>query len=149
MRVIAETGFSTADEMLYPDNLTYLSDLLSYIAVGARSVENQQHRLTASGMDIPVGMKNPTAGDLSAMMNSIRAAQTAHNFIYRGCDVTTDGNPLAHAGRLRQRATPLPTVFFAVQSISITSACPITTMRICACSWSSTQSAALKILPAL
>lgn len=97
MRVIAETGLTAADEMLYPENRSYLDDLLSYEAVGARSVENQQHRLTASGMDIPAGMKNPTSGDLSVMMNSIKAAQSAHNFIYRGCDVTTSGNPLAHA----------------------------------------------------
>ncbi len=97
LRAIAESGLTAADEMLYPENRSYLDDLLSYEAVGARSVENQQHRLTASGMDIPVGMKNPTSGDLSVMLNSITAAQHAHNFIYRGCDVTTDGNPLAHA----------------------------------------------------
>lgn len=82
--------------MLYPENRSYLDDLLSYEAVGARSVENQQHRLTASGMDIPVGMKNPTSGDFSVMLNSVRAAQKSHNFIYRECDVTTQGNPLAH-----------------------------------------------------
>ncbi len=97
MRAILETGLTCADEMLYPENRSYLDDLLSYEAIGARSVENQQHRLTASGMDIPAGMKNPTSGDLSVMMNSIRAAQSAHNFIYRGCDVITTGNPLAHA----------------------------------------------------
>ena len=96
MKVIQETGFTTADEMLYPENLSYLSDVLSYIAIGARSVENQQHRLTASGMDIPVGMKNPTSGDFSVMMNSVIAAQNSHNFIYRGMDVTTEGNDLAH-----------------------------------------------------
>ena len=96
MRVLKETGFSTADEMLYPDNVSYLDDIMSYIAVGARSVENQQHRLTASGMDIPVGMKNPTSGDLSVMLNSVIAAQHPHHFIYRGCDVETSGNPLAH-----------------------------------------------------
>ena len=83
--------------MLYPDNHRYLSDLLSYVAVGARSVENQQHRLTASGLDIPVGMKNPTSGDLSIMMNSITAAQHKHTFIYRGWEVNSDGNPYAHA----------------------------------------------------
>ena len=93
MRAIEETGLTCADEMLYPENRSYLDDLLSYEAIGARSVENQQHRLTASGMDIPVGMKNPTSGDLAVMMNSIRAAQTAHNFIYRGCDVTTTRSP--------------------------------------------------------
>ncbi|MBQ8210483.1 MAG: 3-deoxy-7-phosphoheptulonate synthase [Clostridia bacterium] len=96
-RAIAESGLVCADEMLYPENHRYLSDLISYIAVGARSVENQQHRLTASGIDVPVGMKNPTGGDLSVMLNSITAAQHSHNFIFRGWDVTTSGNPLAHA----------------------------------------------------
>ena len=95
-RAIEQTGLTCADEMLYPENHRYLSDLLSYVAVGARSVENQQHRLTASGMDIPVGMKNPTSGDLSVMLNSVVAAQHPHHFIYRGCDVETSGNPLAH-----------------------------------------------------
>ena len=97
MRVLEETGFSTADEMLYPENARYLSDLLSYVAVGARSVEDQQHRLTASGLDIPVGMKNPTSGDLSVMMNSINAAQQSHTFIYRGWEVVSQGNDLTHA----------------------------------------------------
>ena len=97
MRVIEETGFSTADEMLYPENHRYLSDILSYVAIGARSVENQQHRLTASGLDIPVGMKNPTGGDLSVMMNSIVAAQASHTFLYRGWEVCSKGNPLSHA----------------------------------------------------
>ena len=97
MAALRDYGFSCADEMLYPDNHRYLSDLLSYVAVGARSVENQQHRLTASGLDIPVGMKNPTSGDLSIMMNSITAAQHAHTFIYRGWEVSSDGNPYAHA----------------------------------------------------
>ena len=96
MRVMQETGLSSADEMLYPENRSYLDDILSYEAVGARSVENQQHRLTASGMDIPVGMKNPTSGDLSVMLNSVTAAQHPHHFIYRGCDVETSGNDLAH-----------------------------------------------------
>lgn len=96
LRVIEESGLTGSDEMLYPENRSYLDDLLSYEAVGARSVENQQHRLTASGMDIPVGMKNPTSGDFTVTMNSVLAAQKAHNFIYRGMDVTTDGNPLAH-----------------------------------------------------
>ncbi len=94
---IEQTGFTCADEMLYPENYRYLSDLLSYVAVGARSVENQQHRLTASGIDVPVGMKNPTSGTLSVMLNSIKAAQSRHTFIYRGWEVTTDGNPLTHA----------------------------------------------------
>lgn len=95
--VLAETGLSTADEMLYPDNYRYLSDLLSYVAVGARSVENQEHRLTASGIAVPVGMKNPTSGDISVMLNSILAAQHQHTFIYRGWEVETAGNDLAHA----------------------------------------------------
>ena len=96
-RVIEETGFTSADEMLYPENYQYLSDLLSYVAVGARSVENQQHRLTASAMDVPVGMKNPTAGDYSVMLNSIYAAQHPHVFLYRGWQVKTSGNPYVHA----------------------------------------------------
>lgn len=96
IRVLEETGLSSADEMLYPENRSYLDDVLSYEAIGARSVENQQHRLTASGMDIPVGMKNPTSGDLSVMLNSVIAAQHPHHFIYRGCDVETSGNELAH-----------------------------------------------------
>ncbi|SHI32364.1 3-deoxy-7-phosphoheptulonate synthase [Parasporobacterium paucivorans] len=97
MRAIQETGLTCADEMLYPENYRYLSDLLSYVAVGARSVENQQHRLTASALDIPVGMKNPTSGDLSIMYNSITAAQNPHTFIYRGWEVDSKGNPFAHA----------------------------------------------------
>lgn len=96
-RAIADTKLVCADEMLYPSNYRYLSDLLSYVAVGARSVEDQEHRLTASGMECPVGMKNPTGGTLSIMLNAIRAAQAQHTFIYRGWEVTTDGNPLAHA----------------------------------------------------
>ncbi len=97
MRAIEETGFGCADEMLYPENHRYLSDLLAYVAVGARSVENQQHRLTASGFDIPVGMKNPTGGDISVMMNSIKAGQSSHVFLYRGWEVKTQGNALTHA----------------------------------------------------
>ncbi len=97
IRAMSETGFTCADEMLYPENYRYLNDVLSYVAVGARSVENQQHRLTASGFDIPVGMKNPTGGDISVMMNSITAAQHSHTFIYRGWEVESQGNPLAHA----------------------------------------------------
>lgn len=97
MSALKDYGFTCADEMLYPDNYRYLSDLLAYVAVGARSVENQQHRLTASGIDVPVGMKNPTSGDLSIMMNSITAAQHKHTFIYRGWEVKSQGNPLAHA----------------------------------------------------
>ena len=97
MAALRDYGFSCADEMLYPENYRYLSDLLSYVAVGARSVENQQHRLTASGVGAPVGMKNPTGGDLGVMMNSIVAAQSSHTFIYRGWEVTSEGNPYAHA----------------------------------------------------
>lgn len=97
MRAVQETGLTCADEMLYPDNHRYLSDLLSYVAVGARSVENQQHRLTASAISVPVGMKNPTGGDLSVMLNSVTAAQHGHVFIYRGWEVESTGNPLAHA----------------------------------------------------
>ncbi|MBO5294388.1 MAG: 3-deoxy-7-phosphoheptulonate synthase [Clostridia bacterium] len=97
MRALAETEFGCADEMLYPENHRYLSDLLVYSAVGARSVEDQQHRLTASGLDIPVGMKNPTGGDITVMMNSITAAQHSHMFLYRGWEVKSMGNPYAHA----------------------------------------------------
>lgn len=97
LKALEETGFSCADEMLYPENHQYLADLLSYVAVGARSVENQLHRLTASGLDLPVGMKNPTSGDLSVMMNSITAAQHSHTFVYSGWEVQSKGNSLAHA----------------------------------------------------
>ncbi len=97
MRVLEETGFSTADEMLYPENHRYISDLLSYVTVGARSVENQQHRLLASGIEVPVGMKNPTSGDISVMMNAIKAGQSSHMFIYRGWEVESAGNPYTHA----------------------------------------------------
>ena len=97
LTALKDYDFSCADEMLYPENYRYLSDLLSYVAVGARSVENQQHRLTASGIEVPVGMKNPTGGDMGVMMNSIVAAQSSHTFLYRGWEVTSDGNPLAHA----------------------------------------------------
>ena len=96
IRAMEESHLTSADEMLYPENRSYLDDILSYEAIGARSVENQQHRLTASGMDIPIGMKNPTSGDLSVMLNSVIAAQMGHRFIYRGMDVTTEGNDLAH-----------------------------------------------------
>ena len=113
--VLAETGLSTADEMLYPDNYRYLSDLLAYVAVGARSVENQEHRLTSSGIDIPVGMKNPTSGDISVMLNSIMAAQHPHTFIYRGWEVDTTGNPLAHAilrGYVNKHGESMPNYHF-------------------------------------
>ena len=97
LEALRDYDFTCADEMLYPENYRYLSDLLSYTAIGARSVENQQHRLTASGVEVPVGMKNPTSGDLNVMLNSIKAAQSSHTFLYRGWEVISDGNPCAHA----------------------------------------------------
>ena len=97
MRVVSETGMAAADEMLYPENHKYLDDLLGYVAVGARSVEDQQHRLTASGIEVPVGMKNPTSGDFQVMLNAIQAAQHPHTFIYRGWEAHSQGNPYAHA----------------------------------------------------
>lgn len=96
LRAINETGLTAADEMLYPENWPYVDDMLSYVAVGARSVENQQHRLTISGMEVPAGMKNPTSGDFSVMLNSCVAAQASHTYLYRTWEVSTDGNPLAH-----------------------------------------------------
>ena len=111
MRILSQTGFSCADEMLYPENHQYCSDLLSYVAVGARSTEDQMHRLTASGLNIPVGMKNPTSGDISVMMNSIYAAMHPHTFIYRGWEVTSKGNPLAHAilrGSVNKQGVTIP-----------------------------------------
>lgn len=110
-RAIEETGFTCADEMLYPENYRYLSDVLGYVAIGARSVENQQHRLTASGIELPVGMKNPTGGDYSVMLNSIVAAQKSHMFLYRGWEVETTGNPYAHAilrGYVNKHGNALP-----------------------------------------
>lgn len=114
-RAINETHLTCADECLYPDNYRYLSDLLSYVAIGARSVEDQYHRLAASGMECPVGMKNPTAGTLSIMFNSIQAAQSQHTFIYRGWEVVSDGNPLAHAilrGAQNKHGQTLPNYHF-------------------------------------
>ena len=111
MNAIREAGMPAADEMVYPENYRYLSDVLSYVAVGARSVENQQHRLTASGMDVPAGMKNPTGGDLSVMLNSVYAAQQKHTFIFRGWEAHTDGNPLAHTilrGYVNKHGNSLP-----------------------------------------
>ena len=113
--VLAATGLSTADEMLYPADYRYISDLLSYAAVGARSVENQEHRLTASGLGIPVGMKNPTSGDISVMLNAIAAAQMGHTFIYRGWEVETTGNPLTHAifrGYVNRHGESIPNYHF-------------------------------------
>ncbi len=111
MNAVKETGLACADEMLYPENHRYLDDLLAYVAVGARSVENQQHRLTASGVNVPVGMKNPTGGDISIMMNSITAAQHKHTFIYRGWEVQSEGNDYAHAilrGYLNKHGQAIP-----------------------------------------
>lgn len=111
IRNIEETGLTAADEMLYPENWWYLSDLLSYVAVGARSVEDQHHRMTVSGFDVPAGMKNPTSGHMSVMLNSVIAAQHPHSFIYRGWDVDTTGNPLAHTilrGAVNKRGATLP-----------------------------------------
>lgn len=115
MRVFSETGLSTADEMLYPENMEYLDDIMSYIAIGARSVENQQHRLISSGCDVPVGMKNPTSGDLSVMLNSVVAAQQAHHFTYRGWEVKSRGNALAHTilrGAVNKHGQSIPNYHF-------------------------------------
>lgn len=115
IKVIKETGMTASDEMLYPTNYPYVEDLLSYVAVGARSVENQQHRLTVSGMEVPAGMKNPTSGDLLVMINSIKAAQLPHTFIYNGFEVNTTGNPLAHAilrGAVNQYGRNIPNYHF-------------------------------------
>ncbi len=114
-KAIEETELFCADEMLYPENYRYLSDLLSYVAIGARSVENQQHRLTASGIDIPVGMKNPTGGDISVMLNSITAGQHSHTFLYRGWECVSSGNPLTHAilrGYVNKHGESLPNYHF-------------------------------------
>lgn len=111
IKTLEETGFIAADEMLYPENHRYLSDIIGYVAVGARSTEDQHHRLTASGIDVPVGMKNPTSGDISVMMNSIKAAQSSHMFLYRGWEVESRGNPLAHAilrGYVDKQGKPHP-----------------------------------------
>ncbi len=111
INVVKETGLTCADEMLYPENYEYLSDILSYIAIGARSVEDQHHRMTASGFDMPAGMKNPTSGDISVMLNSIMAAQSSHKFIYRGWEVQTSGNEYAHAilrGYVNNQGKALP-----------------------------------------
>lgn len=111
LRAIEETGLTAADEMLYPENWLYLTDILSYVAIGARSVEDQQHRLTVSGMDVPAGMKNPTSGDMSVMLNSVVAAQSKHSFIYRGWEVKTTGNELSHVilrGAVNKHGNAIP-----------------------------------------
>ncbi|MDD3368985.1 MAG: 3-deoxy-7-phosphoheptulonate synthase [Lachnospiraceae bacterium] len=111
IRAIEETGLTAADEMLYPENWGYVSDILSYVAIGARSVEDQQHRLTVSGFDVPAGMKNPTSGDFSIMLNSVYAAQHPHSFVYRGWEVKTNGNDLAHTvlrGSVNKHGRSLP-----------------------------------------
>ena len=111
IRAIAESGLTAADEMLYPENWSYLSDILSYVAIGARSVENQQHRLTVSGIDVPAGMKNPTSGDFSVMLNSVIAGQSRHQFIYRTWSVETSGNPLTHTilrGAVNKHGNAIP-----------------------------------------
>ena len=115
IRAIEESGLTCADEMLYPENHRYLSDLLSYVAVGARSVEDQIHRLTGSGVGIPCGMKNPMSGDISVMLNSIEAAQSPQMFVYRGWEVRTPGNPLAHAilrGAVNEHGNNIPNYHF-------------------------------------
>ncbi len=115
IKALAETGFTCADEMLYPENYSYLDDVLAYVAIGARSVENQQHRLVSSGVSIPVGMKNPTSGDISVMMNAITAAQHSHAFMYRGFEAKSDGNPYAHAilrGYVNDRGQSFPNYHF-------------------------------------
>ena len=115
LKTLSETGFTAADEMLYPENLAYTDDLLSYVAVGARSVEDQQHRLTASGLEVPVGMKNPTSGDYNVMLNAILAAQNSHTFVYRGWEVESRGNPYAHAvlrGYVNKHGQSQPNYYF-------------------------------------
>lgn len=111
LKALAESGLTAADEMLYPENYPYLEDILSYVTIGARSVENQEHRLTVSGLDIPVGMKNPTSGDLNVLLNSVQAAQIPHTFIYNGWEVNTQGNPLAHCilrGAINRHGQSIP-----------------------------------------
>ena len=111
IRALEESGLSSADEMLYPENWSYVEDLLSYVAIGARSVEDQHHRLTVSGFDVPAGMKNPTSGDFSVMLNSVYAGQHSHHFVFRGYEVRTDGNPLTHVilrGAVNKRGVCIP-----------------------------------------
>jgi 3-deoxy-7-phosphoheptulonate synthase len=126
LRAIAETGLTAADEMLYPENWPYVEDILSYVAVGARSVEDQQHRLTISGMDVPAGMKNPTSGDFSVMLNSIVAAQASHTFLYRKWEVKTSGNPLAHAilrGAVNKHGQSIPNYHYEDLNLLVSMYC--------------------------
>lgn len=123
IRAIKESGLTAADEMLYPDNWRYLSDILSYVAIGARSVENQQHRLVVSGMDVPAGMKNPTSGDFSVMLNSVVASQNGHSFMYRGWEVKTAGNPLCHTilrGAVNKHGQSLPNYHYEDLNLLLT-----------------------------
>lgn len=123
IRAIEESGLTAADEMLYPENWRYVSDILSYVAIGARSVEDQQHRLTVSGFDVPAGMKNPTSGDFSVMLNSVFAAQHAHSFIYRGWEVKTTGNDLAHTvlrGAVNKHGRSLPNYHYEDLNLLLT-----------------------------
>ena len=123
IRAIEESGLTAADEMLYPENWRYVSDILSYVAIGARSVEDQQHRLTVSGFDVPAGMKNPTSGDFSVMLNSVYAAQHPHSFIYRGWEVNTTGNDMAHTilrGAVNKYGRSLPNYHYEDLNILLT-----------------------------
>lgn len=122
IRAISESYMTAADEMLYPENLAYVDDLLTYIAIGARSVENQQHRLVSSGIDVPVGMKNPTSGDYTVMLNSVHAAQSSHSFLYRDKEVSTDGNPYAHVilrGSMNKHGNSIPNYHYEDLSLVI------------------------------
>ena len=122
IRAMNESNLTSADEMLYPENWPYLSDILSYVAIGARSVEDQQHRLTVSGFDVPAGMKNPTSGDFSVMLNSVYAAQHPHSFIFRGDEVQTTGNPLAHTilrGAVNKHGNSIPNYHYEDLSLLI------------------------------
>jgi len=122
IRALRESRITAADEMLYPGNYSYLEDVLAYVAIGARSVENQEHRLTVSGLDIPIGMKNPTSGDLKVMLDSVKAAQEPHVFIYNGWEVSTEGNPLAHAvlrGSVDKNGNHIPNYHYEIWRTSL------------------------------